>query len=155
MRGLLIHARTGYCCTSTFSLRVLQYSTLGESERVLFLSQFFSVIIQILTSGIAGGIPQFRVLQEAAELKKLASLCDFDGEVWLPQMLRDRLVCGIGDSRMQRRLLAEQDLTFDKALQLVQAMESADQSASALTPDSGKADVNQVTYRKYRGGKPS
>ena len=89
-----------------------------------------------------------------AELKKLASLCDFDGEVWLPQMLRDRLVCGIGDSRMQRRLLAEEDLTFDKALQLVQAMESADQSASALTPDSGKADVNQVTYRKYRGGKP-
>ena len=60
-------------------------------------------------------------------------------------------VCGIGDSRMQRRLLAEEDLTFDKALQLVQAMESADQSASALTPDSG---VNQVTYRKYRGGKP-
>ena len=55
---------------------------------------------------------------------------------------------------MQRRLLAEEDLTFDKALQLVQAMESADQSASALTPDSGKADVNQVTYRKYRGGKP-
>ena len=41
MRGLLLHARTGYRCTSTFSLRVLQYSTLGESERASFLPQFF------------------------------------------------------------------------------------------------------------------
>ena len=40
MRGLLLHARTGYRCTSTFSLRALQYSTLDESERVLLLSQF-------------------------------------------------------------------------------------------------------------------
>ena len=85
-----------------------------------------------------------------AELKKLAAHCDFE-EAFLLQMLRDRLVCGIGDSRMQRRLLSEEDLTFDKALQLVQAMESADQSASALTADPGKTDVNQVTYRKYRG----
>ena len=64
------HASTGYL---DLSLRVLQYSTMGESERVLFLSQFFSVIIQILTSGIPGGIPQFRVLQEASDLSSLAA----------------------------------------------------------------------------------
>ena len=77
MRGLLLHARTGYRCTSTFSLRVLQYSTLGESERVLFLSQFFSVIIQILTSGIPGGIPQFRILQEASKSFNMYELLVF------------------------------------------------------------------------------
>lgn len=38
-------------------------------------------------------------------------------------MLRDRLVCGINDDRIQRRLLAETELTFDKSLQ--KAVETA------------------------------
>ena len=40
-------------------------------------------------------------------------------------MLRDRVVCGIGDPRIQKRLLAECDLTFDKAVELAVAQESA------------------------------
>ena len=47
-------------------------------------------------------------------------------------MLRDRLVCGINDSRIQRRLLAEPDLKFAKALELAQAMETADQNVQEL-----------------------
>lgn len=47
-------------------------------------------------------------------------------------MLRDRLVCGIGDSRMHCHLLAELALDFDKALQLVTTMEIADHSDQDL-----------------------
>ena len=43
-------------------------------------------------------------------------------------MFRDKLVCGIGDSRMHRQLLAEAILNFDKALQLVKGMKLADRS---------------------------
>ena len=47
-------------------------------------------------------------------------------------MLRDRLVCGIGDGKIQRRLLAESELTFKKAFELAQAMETADRDAQDL-----------------------
>ena len=48
-----------------------------------------------------------------AELKKLSEYCGF-GDA-LNDMLRDRLVCGINDSGVQRRLLSEPDLTYRKA----------------------------------------
>lgn len=58
-----------------------------------------------------------------AELRKLAQDCNY-GES-LTVMLRDRLVCGINDDRIQRRLLSDDGLTFDKALKFAQAMEAA------------------------------
>ena len=51
-----------------------------------------------------------------AELKRLSEHCNF-GES-LNDMLRDRIVCGIQDQRTQRRLLAETDLTLQKAFEL-------------------------------------
>ena len=59
-----------------------------------------------------------------AELKKLSEHCGF-GDT-LNDMLRDRLVCGINDGGMQRRLLSEPDLTYKKALDLTQEMETAE-----------------------------
>ena len=47
-------------------------------------------------------------------------------------MLRDRIVCGIADSRLQHRLLAEPELTLEKAIELAQAQETADQGAQQL-----------------------
>ena len=44
----------------------------------------------------------------------------------------DRLVCGIHDVRVQRRLLAEPDLTFKKAYDLDQLSETADKSSKHL-----------------------
>ena len=65
-----------------------------------------------------------------AELRQLSNHCDFGPS--LQQMLRDRLVCGIEDPKIQRRLLAEPDLTFDKVFELALAAESADQNAKCL-----------------------
>lgn len=40
-------------------------------------------------------------------------------------MLRDRLICGINNDGMQRQLLGEATLSFKRALEIAQAMETA------------------------------
>lgn len=47
-------------------------------------------------------------------------------------MIRDRLVCGINSIRIQRRLLQEPDLDYEKAFQIAQAMELAAHDVSDL-----------------------
>ncbi|XP_071491519.1 uncharacterized protein [Diadema antillarum] len=47
-----------------------------------------------------------------AELKRLADYCEFGS--MLKEMPRDRMVCGVRDERVQRRLLAEPDLRQGK-----------------------------------------
>ena len=56
-------------------------------------------------------------------------------------MLRDRLVCGLRDMKLQRRLLAEPSLTFKKAFELTQAAEVAERSTKEL--QAGKGVPNQ------------
>lgn len=65
-----------------------------------------------------------------AVLRELAQHCNYGDK--LKEMLRDRLVCGIGDDRIQRRLLAESDLTFEKALKIAQAIETANKDVRDL-----------------------
>ena len=65
-----------------------------------------------------------------AELHHLSEHCDFGTS--LKEMLCDRIVCGIEDPKIQRRLLAEPELTFDKAFELAIASESADKNAKDL-----------------------
>ena len=65
-----------------------------------------------------------------AELKKLAEHCSY-GDT-LNEMLRDCLVCGINDDRIQLRLLGEPRLTYQKAMELAQSMEAAGKNAQDL-----------------------
>ncbi|KAL5503444.1 hypothetical protein EMCRGX_G010396 [Ephydatia muelleri] len=67
------------------------------------------------------------VSQFCAELRRLSEYCEFGNT--LNDMLRDRLVCGIRDIKLQRRLLAERGLTFAKAFELAQAAELAEKNA--------------------------
>ena len=84
-----------------------------------------------------------------AELKKLAQSCNFGGH--LDEVLRDRLVCGIRSQGAQRRLLAEPDLTLDKALEIALAMEAAEKNIQQL--NSTELSVQQVsTPKPHKGG---
>ena len=65
-----------------------------------------------------------------SDLQRLSEYCEF-GES-LAAMLCDRLICGINNDRMQRCLLAESKLSFEKAYELAQAMETADHDAKDL-----------------------
>ena len=65
-----------------------------------------------------------------AELKQLSENCALGD--FLQEMLRDRIVCGINDPRIQRRLLAESELNYKSAFVLAQSMETADQNTNDL-----------------------
>ncbi len=70
------------------------------------------------------------VPQYVAELRQLADRCKFEGH--LDQALRDRLVCGLRQEAIQRRLLTMEGLTLAKAYETAQGMEAADLHAGEL-----------------------
>ena len=82
------------------------------------------------------------VADYVTELRCISEHCQFADS--LDAMLRDRMVCGINDQRMQRRLLAEPDLTCKKAVELAQAIESADQNVQDLQK-STLSDLHAIT----------
>ena len=103
-----------------------------------------------------------------AELRKIAEFCEY-GPV-LNDMLRDRLVCGTSNNAIQRRLLQETDLTFEKALEVASSTEAADKNAQRLTDSSSDKDrpalIGKVNdrpspitspgkgHRRYKSNKP-
>ena len=70
------------------------------------------------------------IAEFVAELKSIARHCKL-GNV-LNDMLRDRLVCGVNDTRIQRSLLQEPNLTYEKALEIAQGIEAAAKNAQQL-----------------------
>ena len=91
------------------------------------------------------------VAEYLAELKRLAAHCDFGPN--LNQTLRDRFVCGLANSGIQRKLLAEHDLTYAKAVEVALGMEAADKNAHQLKGNQMaiKKVVPQVASRHTRG----
>ena len=89
-----------------------------------------------------------------SELRSLVELCSY-GAV-LDDMLRDRLVCGINNLSIQRRLLSEQDLTFEKAHTLALGMETAarnvqtvqKKTAGAAMSIAENSDSSETTVHK-------
>ena len=81
-----------------------------------------------------------------AELRKLAEHCEYG--TTLSDMLRDRIVCGISDRTVQRRLLQQHDLTFDKALEIALASEAADKDSKRLNLSSASDKDNQISKVK-------
>ena len=75
-----------------------------------------------------------------SQLRSLSENCGF-GDT-LEDMLRDRLVCGIRDDAIQKRLLSEHDLNFAKAVQLAQSMETAAKNVKELQQPSGTPNTS-------------
>jgi len=65
-----------------------------------------------------------------AALHQIAEHCEY--KETLNDMIRDRLVCGINHEGIQKKLLAEKNLTYEKALELALAMETAEQDTKEL-----------------------
>ena len=64
-------------------------------------------------------------------LREVAQKCNFQAGT-LSEMLRDRLVCGVNQDAIQRRLLSEKKLTFDTSLKTAQALEAAMRNAKEM-----------------------
>ena len=82
-------------------------------------------------------------------LKKLSMDCDFGA--FLPEALRDRLVCGLRSETIQRKLLAEEKLTFEQAVQIASAMEMVDMDSASFQPKGATGSVNAIKVKKYQG----
>ena len=70
------------------------------------------------------------IAEYSVMLKPLSTHSDFGS--FLNDTLRDQLVCGPSHKIIQKKLLAEDKLTFKKACEIAQAMERADRNANEL-----------------------
>ena len=67
------------------------------------------------------------------QLKQIAEHCNFGDTAHLKEILRDRLVCCSANDKWQQRLLSEEgDLTYDKTLKLLIALEAAEKEVKDL-----------------------
>ena len=81
-----------------------------------------------------------------AALRALAEHCNY-GDI-LSNMLKDRLVCGVNNAKIQNRLLAEKNLTYHRAKELALAQETADRDTHYLKKNaaaSGSSPANSGT----------
>ena len=93
--------------------------------------------------------PSETVSAFVSELRSLAEHCNF-GDTLEP-MLRDRLVCGINDDAIQKRLLAHSDLSFTKALRTAQGMEAAANNLKKLHDGDRANEEREVNKMSHRG----
>ena len=84
-----------------------------------------------------------------AALRELAKHCQYGAS--LQEMLRDRLVCGVNYEAIQKRLLSEKDLTYEKAYSVAQAIEVAEKDTKHLK--SGATGTAQQILYHGKGGK--
>ena len=70
------------------------------------------------------------VVEYVAALRRIAADCNFGNQ--LDENLRDRLVCGVNDCAIQRRLLSESNLDLTKALAIATAAEATTRHLSHL-----------------------
>lgn len=83
-----------------------------------------------------------------AELRALAEFCNYGSS--LDKMIRDRVVCGIMNGKIQAKLLAEnpETLSLKRAVEIAQSLETASKNAKELAQQEGTASpetVHQVT----------
>ena len=83
------------------------------------------------------------IAEYVAVLRKAANFGDS-----LSEMLRDRLVCGITDTTVQKHLLGEKELTLDRAVSLAQSVEIAEKGAKDLQTSTGSANEVHKLSRK-------
>ena len=78
-----------------------------------------------------------------AELRRLATTCEFG--TFLNEALCDRLVCGLREKAMQRRLLAEPNLDLTKACEFIaQGMEAANRNAKEIQSKDSEGLVHSI-----------
>ncbi|KFD51348.1 hypothetical protein M513_07753 [Trichuris suis] len=90
--------------------------------------------------------PDETVSSYVAELRRLAQYCNF-GDI-LDSTLRDQLVCGLRDQKLQRQLLCVSELTFSSALSLALTAEAYNSEVAKMhSPHRGESQDVQLIRR--------
>ena len=90
--------------------------------------------------------PTETVDQYMMELRRIAANCDLES-ITPDQILRDRLVTGIRDEKVRERLLRDNKLTLEKALDIVRAAESTAAQMKEMNLEAGLHAVRQTPQR--------
>ena len=118
-----------------------------------------SVIVQCYLFHTRFKRPEEYVATFLSELHALVQHCNFGAT--LDDMIRDRLVCGIGNDLIQRRLLSEADITLDSALKLALSYGSAVRTvrelqtcpATSIVAESGVHKVDHTAGQQPTGAR--
>ncbi|XP_068756934.1 uncharacterized protein [Montipora capricornis] len=81
-----------------------------------------------------------------AALRHLAEYCNFGGS--LENMLRDRLVSGVNNEKIQTRLLSEGELTFKKAFEIALSLETTAQHMADLQSTPSTSAMASASVKK-------
>ena len=79
-------------------------------------------------------------------LRKLSEYCDVGAN--LKDSLRDRFVCGLQNEAIQKKILSVDKLTYEKALEIALAMESA--SKDVLELQNKQLPVQKIKIKKHK-----
>ena len=66
-----------------------------------------------------------------AALRKLSEHCNF--ETFLEEAIRDKLVCGILNNTIRKKLLSERNLTLQRAIEIAKGLEEADIQSKTIS----------------------
>lgn len=126
-------------------------SELTFNEAITLLSEHFnprpSKFVQRFKFNRRDQLPNETLADYLAELRRLSEHCEFTD---LEEMLLDRLICGMRDERLQRRLLADADLTFKKVKDAALADESAYKNISELKANYNTGQQVESTINKQQ-----
>ena len=87
--------------------------------------------------------PHESIATYVTQLKRLAETCNFSNYARLNEMMRDGLVCGVAIE--VATMLAEDNLTYDKAFKLLLSMETSKKEAKNLSSNvNGGSLITQV-----------
>lgn len=81
-------------------------------------------------------------------LRKLSEHCNFGDN--LNDSLRDMFVCGLRNENFQKKLLAERDLTYTKAVEIAIAMEAATRDVKELHGQTEKLSINKMKHKPQK-----
>ena len=137
----------------------LQANDVSDQKRAILLTVCGAPTYKLLRSLVDGGKVDEKSYDELVEvalrpqascswrgrayrMSLLALYCEYGDK--LSEMLRDRLVCGVNHNGIQRKLLGEKDLTYDKAYALALSVETSERDAAIL--QSAPASEEKVCY---------
>jgi nucleoside-triphosphatase THEP1 len=82
------------------------------------------------------------IAEYCVAIQRLTEHCEFG--TTLNDALRDRLVCGLANEHVQRKLLVEADLTYERAKAIAIASETATKDAEELRRQPAAVEVNKL-----------
>ena len=130
-----------------------KFPTMTFAELCALVKEYYeplpSPIVQRYKFNTRNRAPGETIATYVAALRELAEYCNYGAS--LSEMLRDRLVCGVNHDGIQKKLLAEKELDFDKAYSVAVAIEVAERDTKNLKAERSYGNPVFYSHTKERG----